>query len=342
MRDQAVNVMKKYDCVAHIGEAQAEAKAEIGEDRIVVTGGVKADLLFADILDMRLLNYTLILTMKEGEARLSKMGYDTEDFFEQLWLAFTKESKKSLFVTGDAEIFVEGDYTLEEEGVAKKGIAKLALHKDCICMIPHNITGRRIPLCFSCAPEREDFKVEISLDTREKYGFGRLGHHTEPFFERLNKNRAVTVKQWTEAHVRLENELESRMGGAADRLLILKDTGANVVSGLFSPDDEENFWIAAVRDDRAAVELMTDEDTATYLYRFDIGADVFVSRLRHAMEAVKKNRRMIYISDEELHENLQYRMAADRSSHVRFLRECTDGRVIHTGGWESKIREFFS
>ena len=235
--------MKKYDCVAHIGEVQAEAKAEIGEDRIVVTGGVKADLLFADILDMRLLNYTLILTMKEGEARLSKMGYDTEDFFEQLWLAFTKESKKSLFVTGDAEIFVEGDYTLEEEGVAKKGIAKLALHKDCICMIPHNITGRRIPLCFSCAPEREDFKVEISLDTREKYGFGRLGHHTEPFFERLNKNRAVTVKQWTEAHVRLENELESRMGGAADRLLILKDTGANVQQYTFKGGDNQKWYV---------------------------------------------------------------------------------------------------
>ena len=331
--------------MAQIGEVQAAAKAEIGEDRIVVTGGVKAELLFADILDMRLLNYTLILKMKEGEAKLSKMGYDTEDFFEQLWLAFTGESIKSLFVTGDAEIFVEGDYTLlesEEEGEAKKGIAKLALYKDSICMIPHNITGRRIPLCFSCAPEREDYKVEIALDTGERYGFGRLGHHTEPFFERLNRNRAATVKQWTEAHARLENELESRMGGAVDRLRIFKDTGANVISGLFSPEDEENFWIAALKDDRAAVELMTDEDTATYLYRFDTGTDVFVSWLRHAMEAVKKNRRMIYISDEELQENLQYRMAADRSSHVRFLRSCADGRVIHTGGWESRIREFLS
>lgn len=397
--------MGKYSCVAMVGDTQAEAFAEICEDRIHLSGGINTAVLYADISDMRLLNYNLILTLLKRDTvheiyerapgsdsaskentevgdteehclepvsneeaantvELSKLGYETENFFENLWMAYAKKSTDALFVTETPAIATEGDYFFEEEidktdyspvdtgkeggvfpgytAVSKKGIAKLALYSDCVCLIPHNICGRRIPLCFATEPEREGFMVSLSLDTGEKYGFSRLGFNTDPFFERLIKFRDKTVKKWTAAHERLESDLEDRVGKKAATLDAFRETGACVISGLFAPDDEENFWIAAVNNGRAAVELVTDEDTAVYIYTFDIPEDVFILRLRHAMEAVKKNRRLIYITDEALMAEPLYRMAADRSPHVRFLRGCCKGRIVHTGGWEDRAKEFLT
>ena len=130
------------------------------------------------------------------------------------------------------------------------------------------------------------------------------------------------------------------MGTKTDTLRVFQEANVNIISGLFSPEDEDNFWIAAVCDDRAAVELVTGEDTAIYIYSFQIPQEVFILRLRHAMEAVKKNRRLIYITDEELHKNDLYRMSCDRSPHVGFLRSCCEGRIIHTGGWENRVKDY--
>ena len=371
--------MSKYSCTVKLGENQAEAFAEIGEDEILISGGLNASLLYANISDMRLLNYNLILTMTDGEVKISKLGYETENFFEKLWEAYAKKSIDALFVTEKPVIDTEGDYFFEETSIPdgiphmspadsvrndsdngvphvapadsvrndsallnKKGIARLSLYSDCVCLIPHNIFGRRIPLCFATEPERDGFAVSMSLDTGEKYGFSRLGFNTDPFFERLIKFRNETVKKWTEAHVRLAAELDCRIGKKSDTLNAFRETYADIVSGLFAADDENNFWIAAVNDGHAAVELITDEDTAVYTYGFDIPEETFIIHLRHAMEAVKKNRRLIYISDDLLNEDPLYRMSVARSPHVRFLRSCCTGRVIHTGDWREKVKDFLT
>ena len=60
------------------------------------------------------------------------------------------------------------------------------------------------------------------------------------------------------------------------------------------------------------------------------------------MEAVKKNRRIIFLDQRDLPGEPLYRMAIERSSHIRFLRSCNVGRIIHSSSWAEKVRDFFA
>jgi len=233
-----------------------------------------------------------------------------------------------------------GDYAYTEPGIERKSIAKLELYADCLCIIPHDAGARRVPLCFAEPTVREGFSLNVALDTGEQYRIARLGADTDPFFERLETNRAKTAAAWHAAHTALEQNLNARLGDAGERFCAFREK-AEAAYGLFSADDDA-FWFAAIGTGRAAVELICDEQTATYLYRFDVAPSIFLSNLRHAMEAVKKNRRIIYLPEEDLANEPLFRMAIERSAHVRFLRSCNAGRIIHTANWSQKVADFFA
>ena len=319
-----------------------EAQATITDDAIVITGEQlgRAVLPFVDLMDMRLLNYHLHLAIRDGEAVISQLGYRTEDFFEKLWEAYCAKSRDSLLIEGTLSMGSEGDYAYTEPDIERKSIAKLELYTDCLCIIPHDAGARRVPLCFAEPTVREGFSLNIALDTGERYRIARLGADTDPFFERLETNRSKTAAAWHAAHTALEQSLDARLGDARERFSVFRDK-ADVACGLFSADDEA-FWFAAIGTGRAAVELICDEQTATYLYRFDVAPSTFLNSLRHAMEAVKKNRRIIYLSEEDLADEPLFRMSIERSAHVRFLRSCNAGRIIHTASWSQKVAEFFA
>lgn len=334
--------MPAYECTASLPEGTFEASATITEDEIILRGvdGSRHALPFADLMDMRLVNYRLALAMRDYEAEISKLGYLTEDFFEKLWEAYSAKSERALFVEGDLVMRSEGDYAYAEPGVSRNSIAKLALRTDCLCILPHDAGARRVPLCFADAPEREGFSLELRLDTGEAYRIARLGGDTDPFFGKLADVRESVSARWREAHRALEANLDARLGEAAAAYETFQGLDANIVVGLFSADSDA-FWIAAIGDGRAAVELVTDEKAATYLYRFDVARDDFEAKLRHAMEAMKANRRIIYVPQEEIDAEPLYRMAVERSPHVRTLRSCNAGRVIHSASWSSKVVDFF-
>ena len=337
--------MARYGCTAELFPGKAfEAHAEIYRDGIELDGGACHETIpFVDLMDMRLINYHLHLSLREGETVLSKMGYQTEDFFEKLWQAYAAKSLDSLFVEGAPVIACEGDYAYKEPGAEKSSIAKLELHDDCLCIVPHDVGARRIPLCFAQAPIREGFALAVALDTGESYRIARLGSNTDPFFSRLASLRDRAVEEWQAAHRELERSLEARLesAGASAAYQTFGEMDAAVETGLLATDDDA-FWLAAVAGDRAAVELVCEEQTATYLYRFSSGATQFIASLRHAMEAVKRHRRLIFLSDEELAGEPLFRMAVDRSAHVRFLRSCNAGRIVHTANWAIRLSEFFA
>ena len=341
--------MAAYECAALLPGSAAdtqplEARAEITEDAIILSGGQlgsRVGLPFVDLMDMRLLSHRLHLAMREGEAVLSQLGYQTEDFFEKLWAAYSARSRKSLFIDEPLVMASEGDYAYTEPGIERKSIACLELYPDCLCILPHDAGARRVPLCFAESPARDGFALDIALDTGERYRIARLGRDTDPFFETLTNRHAHTVKAWRAAHRDLEQNLEARLGNAAEALHVFRAQAPCVACGLFSSDDEA-FWIAGISEGRAAVELVCDEQTATYLYRFTVAPDAFLASLHHAMEAVKTNRRVIYLPEEELPGEPLFRMAIERSSHVRFLRSCNAGRIIHTASWEQRVAEFFA
>ena len=343
-------MMAFYNCTAELPGQTFEAKAAITEDGVelhdAATGELQATIPFADLMDMRLLNYRLHLTLRDGEAQISKLGYQTEDFFEKTWQAYAAKSLESLFVEGEPAIACEGDYAYEEPGVARSSIAKLELRDESLCIIPHDVGARRVPLCFAGEPVRDGFALGIALDTGESYRVARLGRNTDPFFKQLVDLRERAVAKWEAAHRELSRTLEARLTAAGATAAYeafgrLGAVGATVEVGLFAADDEA-FWFAAVAADRAAVELVCDEQTATYLYRFGGGPAQFTASLRHAMEAVKRHRRVIFLADEELAREPLFRMSVDRSAHVRFLRSCNAGRIIHTASWADRLADFFA
>lgn len=332
--------MSTYECVVTRGSASFDARVAISPDGLQTQGRGGVSIPFSDLMDMRLPNYRVLLRLREEEVQITQLGYQTEDFFEKLWQAYAAKSRASLFVDARPLMESEGDYAYDEPSGSAHGIAKLEVFSDCVCLHPHDVGARRIPLCFADGLEREGFSLTLTLDTGERYRLFRLGRDTEGFFRRVEESRKRCRAQWDAAHRGLERNLKVRLGDAYERYVTFAELGANVVVGLFSPDDE-GFWFAAVGSGRAAVELITDEDTATYLYRYNTDDASFVRSLRHAMEAVRRNRRIVFLSDEEIEHMPLYRMALDRSAHVRFLRSCNAGRVIHTQSWERKLREFF-
>ena len=104
-------------------------------------------------------------------------------------------------------------------------------------------------------------------------------------------------------------------------------------------DSKNEYWLAAFGDGCCAVELFTNEQTATYLYRFQSREQFFIN-LQMAMEAVGTHREIIFLPDEQLNEKPLYRMAVHRSPAVRFLRSCSAGRIIHSSGHAAKLAEF--
>ena len=278
--------------------------------------------------------------MRDYEAQIAKLGYLTEEFFEKLWQAYSDKSEQSLFIDSELVMCSVGDYAYTEPGVAKSSIAKLALHADCLCILPHDVGARRVPLCFADIPTREEFALEVRLDTGEEYRIARLGGDTDPFFGKLADAREKVVTRWLEAHRTLDANLNVRLGGAAAAYETFQSLDADVVRGLFSADDDA-FWFAAIGEGRAAVELVTDEKSATYLYHFDIARADFEDKLRHAMEAMKANRRIIYVPQEDVDAEPLYLMAVERSPHVRALRSYNAGRAIHSASWAGKVVDFF-
>ena len=84
-----------------IGSGPYQTQATIGRDDIAFSGRPPARVSLADLMDMRLINYRLRLQLREGDAVISQLGYQTEDFFEQVWLAYASKSRDALFVEGE-------------------------------------------------------------------------------------------------------------------------------------------------------------------------------------------------------------------------------------------------
>ena len=92
--------MHTYACVVTADGTSFDAQLAIGRDGIKAMQGGTFELSFADIMDMRLLNYRLNLALRDRQAQISQLGYRTEDFFEELWAAYAAKSKACVALCG--------------------------------------------------------------------------------------------------------------------------------------------------------------------------------------------------------------------------------------------------
>jgi len=136
-----------------------------------------------------------------GQIILSQMGRDLDSLYEKLWNAYNARTLEAFFVEGAPMFESQGEYRYSDDGGESVGIAKIKLFGNCLCLLPANAEGRRIPLCFMREPVLENFTIQMTLDTGESYDVMRLGSHTQRLYELILENRR-TIRKNAEAAVR--------------------------------------------------------------------------------------------------------------------------------------------
>ncbi|MCR4680864.1 MAG: DUF5363 domain-containing protein [Bacteroidales bacterium] len=333
-----MEAVMKLECEVSVKGRTFTAETAITGESIVVQEPSSALCVidFASVEDFRLLDYQVIVHTAQGEWRFSKLGRETENFFEQLWQAYNHRCEEALFVRGNASFEGEGRCAIDEQGLQLQGTAKVVLYDDCLCLYPHDDKARRIPLCFASPARLDDYRLTLRLDTGDEYQIEKLGLHTQDVFEIFCHRRDDIVKRWEQAQRDLTAHLVERLGDAAGQYKTMQGLSCKMIAGIFSLDTE-GFWFAGLRDGKAAVELVTNEQTATYLYQYDVDDQVFEYRLRHAMESVALHREVILT---DIAEHPLYQMSVHRNYHLQYLRAHHAGRVIHTASWEKQLGEF--
>ena len=274
---------------------------------------------YADVAALRPINHRVMIDTLSGEAiEISMLGFSYDGFWEELTRAFGARSLESLFVEEAQIMLCEGEYVMPGDN----GRGNIALYPDCVCILPNNRFAVRIPLCFTQDISLNGYAITITMLSGISYTVSKMGYDTKPFAERL-MNVAAATKQTRE------------------KLLAKAPlTEPFTQKGLFRTKQTEHYWNAAFSSNGCALEFFTDEDTATYLYRFTEAPELFLLKLREATEAMGIHREIIYLPEEKIAENSLYRMAVARSEAVRFLRSKVDGRLIHSANHAERLKEY--
>ena len=211
----------------------------------------------------------------------------------------------------------EGEYRVPGES----GRGLIALYPDALCVLPQTVRAVRIPLCFTGQIRLDGYQLTLTSRSGRVCTVGKMGYDTMPFAERAMR-AAETVKKQRAKALSNRSWLSSAFSGG-----VCAWCGAQNGNAAFGPGV-------------CALELFTGEDAATYLYRFSEPRELFLQMLEEATEAMGTHREIIYLPQEQLAEKPLYRMAVDRSEAVRFLRERSDGRLIHGARHAERLAEF--
>ena len=274
---------------------------------------------YADVAALRPVNHRVLIDTLAGEKlEVSMLGFSFDGFWEELTGAFGDRSLEALFVEEAQLMRCEGEYALP--GEAGRGV--VALYPDAVCILPPSARAVRIPLCFAERIDLDGYQLTIALRSGAVFTVGKMGYDTKPFAERTEKQAALTKKQ------------------RAAALAALPLRPPFTEKGLFRTKEPEQGWLAAFGPGVCALEFLTDEDAATYLYRFSEPRELFLQMLEEATEAMGVHREIIWLPEERIQEKPLYRMATARSEAVRWLRARSAGRLIHSAGHAQRLAEF--
>ncbi len=274
---------------------------------------------YADVAALRPVNHRVLIDTLAGErVEVSMLGFSFDGFWEELADLYAKRSLDSLFVEEEQLMLCEGEYRVPGES----GRGLIALYPDALCVLPQTVRAVRIPLCFTGQIRLDGYQLTLTSRSGRVCTVGKMGYDTMPFAERAMRAAETVKKQRAKA------------------LSTLRLAAPFTEKGLFRTGRSEQYWNAAFGPGVCALELFTGEDAATYLYRFSEPRELFLQMLEEATEAMGTHREIIYLPQEQLAEKPLYRMAVDRSEAVRFLRERSDGRLIHGARHAERLAEF--
>jgi hypothetical protein len=192
----------RFNGVVQSVHFSGDAVITLEEDAIVFDRAGKSFVLpYGDIDGFSVQNYRLLINAETYSVIVSQMGRDTDVLCEKLWDAYNARTLKAFFIQDAPRFEAEGEYSYSDDGGQSRGVAKIKLYDNCLCILPPSSDARRVPLCFMSEPVITNFAIKMTLDTGETYEVLRLGDRTQRLFElikenmmKLHNNAVATVK----------------------------------------------------------------------------------------------------------------------------------------------------
>lgn len=204
--DDGENTTEKaiYSGTVKSSSLSGEAKLFIGKD------GLSVDALFdeialpyAEIESITLENYAIHIRAGGEDLQISQMGSNCDWFHRELYEGFNRKVQTVLRAKGTLLIETKGRYNYDNN----RGEAYIRVFNDCLCILPPNKDGRRIPLTFVSAMKSEDYALSIMLTTGEHYEFSMLGYDLDP----LEKTIAGAIRKLREKNAAFVSQLDSAL-----------------------------------------------------------------------------------------------------------------------------------
>lgn len=177
----------KYSGLIESPLLKGNVTLSVSEDGLLIIQPFSQTFLsHACISSFVLQNYAVRISTDTGEYVISRLGNLCDAFYKELYDSYNEKVLKALFAEGALLLMAEGEYHYIENGAIFEGQAKIHIYEACICILPPNDCGRRIPFCFINDIKKESFKLTVTLVSGESYSFIRLGYNTEPFASCIN------------------------------------------------------------------------------------------------------------------------------------------------------------
>ncbi|MDD2472207.1 MAG: hypothetical protein PHT28_04745 [Dehalococcoidales bacterium] len=165
-----------------------EAKITVGEEAVLLSAGFdQVAVDYSDITEIKLSDYAILINTPQKTLALSRLGNECDWLFRDLHNAYNRIVLKALFVQGEVIMETSGEYVINEKGNRLQGTGVIQLYQDCVCILPPNISARRIPLSFVSDIKQDQYTVIIKLSSGESFSVSKLGFDTDVFTNRMTK-----------------------------------------------------------------------------------------------------------------------------------------------------------
>ncbi|MDV0443079.1 hypothetical protein [Methanorbis rubei] len=184
-------------------------KITVDEEGVLISAVLdQLPIPYDEIISFVFTNYRLEIVTVHGTITISRMGQSGQWLYDHLYAAYNAAVLKALLVEGSHEAEVRGVFEAEENGEIIRGEAFFRLYKDCVCILPADDHGRRLPLCFVSGMEKDRLRVTLSLATGERYMFSMMGSETDFFIEKL----AAALRSLRERSMKQLRDMDDSLG----------------------------------------------------------------------------------------------------------------------------------
>ncbi len=178
----------EYNCFVEFLDKKGEGKIVLGDDELCCILALDEFAVpYTDITSIEIVNYKLIVKTEQNILTIGQLGFQMTPAYEQLYERYNETVLKAFFIDETPLLEVSGEYRYSDEAGTSEGTGAIKLFERCLCILPPNDCGRRIPLCFLRSINKGNYQVKFTLDTGETYELLRLGWDTESFETKLSE-----------------------------------------------------------------------------------------------------------------------------------------------------------